>query len=36
VSTFRAKLGPFYARWKQKFGDTAWALLEKQVGYRLG
>ena len=36
IGTFRAKLGPFYARWKQHFGDTAWTLLEKQVGYKLG
>lgn len=36
IGTFRAKLGPFYARWRQHFGDTAWTLLEKQVGYKLG
>jgi tripartite ATP-independent transporter DctP family solute receptor len=36
VSTFRARLGPFYARWKSNFGTTAWELLEKQIGTRLG
>lgn len=36
VGSFRARLGPFYARWKSHFGDAAWRLLETQVGYRLG
>jgi TRAP-type C4-dicarboxylate transport system substrate-binding protein len=26
---------PFYAEWKQKYGDAAWGILEKTVG-RLG
>jgi TRAP-type transport system periplasmic protein len=32
VASFRAKLGPFYARWKQSIGDRAWSLLEAHVG----
>ena len=28
----RAKLGPFYARWKAEFGTQAWDLLEKSAG----
>jgi tripartite ATP-independent transporter DctP family solute receptor len=32
VGSFRAKLGPFYARWKQSIGDRAWSLLEAHVG----
>jgi tripartite ATP-independent transporter DctP family solute receptor len=31
-SSFRAKLGPFYARWKSEFGTQAWDLLEKSAG----
>ena len=26
--SFRARLGPFYARWRQKTGQAAWRLLE--------
>ena len=26
------RAGGFYADWKAKFGDEAWALLEKSVG----
>ncbi|GAC1431282.1 MAG: TRAP transporter substrate-binding protein [Candidatus Velthaea sp.] len=29
---FRAKLSPFYARWKNEFGDKAWAMLENDTG----
>jgi tripartite ATP-independent transporter DctP family solute receptor len=34
TSTFRAKLkaSGFYAKWKGRFGDTAWGLLEKTSG----
>lgn len=32
VSTFRAKLGGYYARWRREFGPTAWSLLEKYAG----
>ena len=32
VSGMRAKLGPFYAKWKGEFGNTAWALLEEGIG----
>jgi tripartite ATP-independent transporter DctP family solute receptor len=32
VASFRAKLGPFYADWKQAIGDRAWSLLEAHVG----
>jgi tripartite ATP-independent transporter DctP family solute receptor len=36
VATFRRRLGDgFYQRWKKQLGDTAWNLLEAQVG-RLG
>ena len=31
-AAFRAKLGPFYQRWKAEFGDSAWSLLEKYTG----
>lgn len=30
--SIRAALGPFYAKWKDQFGPTAWALLEKTAG----
>jgi TRAP-type C4-dicarboxylate transport system substrate-binding protein len=36
MATFRSRLGPFYARWNQHFGETAWSLLERQVGSKLG
>jgi len=32
VASFRAKLAPFYAQWKQAIGDRAWTLLEGHVG----
>ena len=32
VASFRPKLGPFYAQWKQSIGDRAWSLLEALVG----
>jgi tripartite ATP-independent transporter DctP family solute receptor len=33
VASFRAKLGGgFYQRWRNEFGERAWALLEDQVG----
>jgi tripartite ATP-independent transporter DctP family solute receptor len=32
VASFRARLGPFYANWKQSIGDRAWSLLEAHVG----
>lgn len=30
--SFRKKLAPYYGRWKQTFGATAWALLEADTG----
>ena len=32
TSTMRAKLGPYYTRWKNELGANAWNLLEAQVG----
>jgi TRAP-type transport system periplasmic protein len=32
VSGMRARLGPYYARWKNELGSTAWSLLEAEVG----
>jgi tripartite ATP-independent transporter DctP family solute receptor len=32
VATFKAKLGPYYAKWKGQFGPTAWNALEKYTG----
>jgi tripartite ATP-independent transporter DctP family solute receptor len=32
VASFRSKLAPFYAQWKQSIGDRAWTLLEAHVG----
>ena len=32
TSSFRAKLGPFYARWKETLGQRTWSLLEAHVG----
>lgn len=35
TSAMRAKLRPYYARWKDKFGQNAWALLEEGIGTKL-
>ena len=35
TETFRAKLKPFYARWKEMIGSQCWALLERHAG-RIG
>ena len=32
TSTFRAKLGGYYAKWKREFGAAAWATLEQYGG----
>ena len=32
TSGMRARLGPYYARWKNEFGPTAWGLLEQFAG----
>ena len=32
TSGIRARLGPYYARWKKEFGATAWGLLEQYAG----
>jgi tripartite ATP-independent transporter DctP family solute receptor len=32
TSGMRARLGPYYARWKNEFGSTAWGLLEAVTG----
>lgn len=32
TASFRAKLGPFYARWREKAGPAAWRLLEAHAG----
>jgi tripartite ATP-independent transporter DctP family solute receptor len=32
TSSFRARLGPYYARWKETVGQQAWNLLEAHVG----
>jgi tripartite ATP-independent transporter DctP family solute receptor len=32
TDSFRAKLGPFYARWREKVGSAAWQLLETYAG----
>ena len=32
TSGMRARLGPYYARWKNEFGSTAWSLLEQYAG----
>ena len=36
--SFREKLkeGGFYAEWKGKYGEEAWAILEEAVGTSLG
>ena len=31
-ASFRARLGSYYARWKQEIGEKTWSLLEKHVG----
>ncbi|MCV0397784.1 MAG: TRAP transporter substrate-binding protein [Rhizobiaceae bacterium] len=38
ADSFRQKLadGGFYAEWKEKYGEDAWAILEKAVGTKLG
>ena len=30
--SFRAALGPFYTRWREKAGPEAWRLLETYAG----
>jgi tripartite ATP-independent transporter DctP family solute receptor len=32
TKTMRARLRPYYARWKGEFGNAAWGMLEAQVG----
>jgi TRAP-type transport system periplasmic protein len=32
AASFRARLGPFYARWREKAGPAAWQLLETFAG----
>jgi TRAP-type transport system periplasmic protein len=32
TDSFRAKLGPFYARWRENAGSTTWRLLESYAG----
>lgn len=32
TESFRAKLGPFYARWREKAGPATWRLLESYAG----
>ncbi len=32
TGSFRARLGPYYARWKNTVGERAWSLLEAHVG----
>lgn len=32
TSSFRARLGPFYAHWKETVGPRAWSLLEAHAG----
>lgn len=32
TASLRSRLGPFYARWKEHFGQAAWQRLEAQVG----
>jgi TRAP-type C4-dicarboxylate transport system substrate-binding protein len=36
VASMRARLTPYYARWKNYYGSTAWSLLESSVGLKLG
>ena len=32
VPSMKARLGPYYTKWKAQFGPTAWGLLEKYTG----
>ncbi len=32
TESFRAALGPFYARWRERAGAQAWQLLETYAG----
>jgi len=32
IASFKAKLGPYYAKWKGQFGSKAWETLEKYTG----
>ncbi len=32
ADSFRSRLGPFYARWREKAGDHGWRLLERYAG----
>jgi hypothetical protein len=32
LDSFRAKLGPFYVRWREKAGAATWRLLESYAG----
>ena len=32
TAAFKAKLAPYYRRWKQEFGQSAWDLLERYSG----
>ena len=32
TDSFRARLGPFYARWREKAGPVTWRLLESYAG----
>ncbi len=32
IDSFRAKLGPFYTRWREKAGPATWRLLETYAG----
>jgi len=36
TESFRAALGPFYARWREKAGPAAWRLLETYAGEIVG
>ena len=36
TGSMRARLGPYYQRWKSVFGPTAWGLLESASGNKLG
>jgi hypothetical protein len=32
TGSFRARLGPFYAHWRETVGPRAWGLLEAHTG----